>query len=441
MDILISIIAFIFVIGVMVLVHEWGHYIAAKKIGVAVEAFSIGFGPKLFGWKRGETEYKISALPIGGYVKMLAENPDEGATGDPREFQSRKRWERFIILFMGPLLNILLAYLIWVGIFMIGEQKEVWLTQPPVVEYVTPDSPAQKAGLITGDKVLAVNGTPMRTWEQFIYQVATSPRETITLTVERGGRQVELTAEPSEDPTSGIGSIGVAPIYPPVIEGIAADMPAARAGLQEGDIVVSIDGAPVNSYYDVYDTVTNYTEGAPALVLGITRGAETLQIPVTPVYDMGVSAWRIGISRPAMPKAAVSPGFFESFGAAAGRCVEMTANLYDVLVKMLSGKLSSKAISGPLEIAAISGRTAEQGLLPLLNLMAFISLNLGIVNLLPLPVLDGGQITILGIEGALRRDLSVKVKDWIMRVGVALLMLLMVFVVYQDIGKMISRMG
>ena len=464
MEILFSAIVFIFVIGIMVLVHEWGHFIAAKKIGVKVEAFSIGMGPVIFKWTKGETEYRISALPVGGYVKMLSENPDEGVTGDPKEYQSRKRWERFIILFMGPALNIVLAFLIWTGIIIMGEQKEEWLTKPATVEYVSPGGPGDKAGLEPGDTITAINGTKMKDWETMMYFVATNPRNELTLTYSRDGQQFTAKATPFEDPQNGIGTLGVTPGYPSVIAGVAKGLPADEAGLQDGDKVLSINGVPSNTYYDLFDEISRNTKLAYALRslsplapqinfsdkmlssfhavdLEVKRGEEIFHVNVSPVLDKATGSIRIGITRPPMDMITVHVGILDAFGMAAGRCVDMTVRLYDVLAKMLTAKLSSKAISGPLEIASISGQAASQGIVPLLNLIAFISLNLGIVNLLPLPVLDGGQITVLAIEGLIRRDLNQKIKEWIMRVGVAMLLLLMLLVISQDVMKLIVRMG
>lgn len=464
MEILVAVISFVFVIAVMILVHEWGHFIAAKKLGIKVEAFSIGFGPKLISWKRGETEYRISALPLGGYVKMLGENPDEEPTDDPRAFTSKARWQRFIVLIMGPALNLLLAFLIWTVILMAGEQKDAWLLEPPRAEYVTPGGPAFNAGIQPGDLILSVNGQEVGNWEQLIYKVATNPREEITVAVERDGNILEISVQPMEDETNGIGTIALMPAYPAIISELTPEGPAKRVGLQEGDKVIAIDGVKVNSFFDIQDAVLRHDSAGYALkTLGrtsplfamwetmidlthrieftVSRGEETLVFSISPEYDEQLGFKRIGISRPPMPTITVNRGPVEAISAAFEKCVTTTDRLFDILGRMLTGRLSSKAISGPVEIAAISGQAAAQGLIPLLNLMAFISLNLGIINLVPLPVLDGGQITLLAVEGIIRRDINMKVKEWIMRVGVFLLLLLMVLIITQDIGKLINRLG
>jgi len=463
-EIALSILAFVFVIGVMILVHEWGHFIAAKRLGIEVEVFSIGFGPKLFSWKRGETEYRICLLPVGGYVKMLAENPDEGTTGDPREFLSRARWERFIVLVMGAVFNILLAFLIWTAVLMIGEPKEKWLTEPARAVYIAPGGPADRAGVREGDVVAAFNGQPMADWEELLYAVATHPREEVEIRVLRGSGELSFRMRPYEDESSGIGSIGIGPGYPAVIAGVQEGMPAAEAGLRDGDVVEAINGLPVSSYYDIFDEVTRRTRLGHAM--GVWRDASPLAAPLerlldvahtleftvrregisfdvalSPEFDPEAGFRRIGIVRPPMEQVAVGVGPLEAVGGALERCLTTSGRLFDILARMITGRLSTRAVSGPVEIAAISGRTAEQGVMPFLNLIAFISLNLGIINLLPLPVLDGGGILILVIEGTARRDLSLKAKEWIMRVGVVLLLLLMALVIYQDIDKLIMRMG
>jgi regulator of sigma E protease len=466
-ELLISIVAFIFVIFVMILVHEVGHFASAKLVGVKVESFSIGFGPVLYRWKGRETEYRLSALPIGGYVKMLAENPDEGGpTGDPREFMSRTRLERFFILVAGPVLNILLAYLIWTGMLMVGEPKQEWLIQPPTADYIQPGGPADIAGIKQGDRIVSVNGERMDNWEDLYYVIATTPRDEMTVAVDRGGEIKAFKVKPVEDPIRGSGSIGIAPGFPAVISGLQPDSPAAKAGLQEGDQVISVGGKPVTSFNGIVDTVTARSRSIDALdaleglwpaldswhsLMRISseldlefvyrRGGEVGSAIVVPEYSPELGFRRVGIAQPPMPTVTVGMGPLEALAGGFDKVVTNSVRLYDVVAKLVTGKISTRAISGPVEIAAISGKAAEQGILSLLNIMAFISLNLGIINLLPLPILDGGSILILAIEGIARRDISLKTKEWIMRFGVFLLLLLMALVLFQDIDKLIMRMG
>lgn len=422
----------------MVLVHEYGHFIAAKKIGVTVEEFSIGFGPKILGWKRGGTEYKWCLLPLGGYVKMLGENPDEDVKGDPGEYQSRSRWERFIILIMGPVFNVLLAYLIWVAMLSGGEQKFQYLLDEPVVGHVTAGMPADDAGIQVGDRVLSVNGEEMETWEDLIFKVATSPRESLEFLIDREGQELVFTMQPVEGQARGGGSVGLAPYFPPKIADVDEGSPAEEAGIRPGDMIVSLNSNPVTSFQSMGEILAGYEGSMGSMTLVVEREGQRVDLSITPEFNEQTESYLIGITREPMAMAIVQYNFIESLGIAFERCVDMTVRLYQVVGKLFTGMLSTKAISGPIEIAAISGAAAQQGIMSLLGLMAFISLNLGIVNMLPLPVLDGGQILILGIEGAMRRDLSMKVKEWIMRVGIVLLLALMAFVIFQDIMKVVS---
>ena len=466
MEIISSIVVFLLVIFVMILVHEFGHFIAARMLGIGVEAFAIGFGPKLLSWQKGGTEYRLCVIPLGGYCKLIAENPDEGVTGDPREFLSRNRLERFFVYFMGPALNLLLAFLIWTGVLMIGEEKQVWLTEAPRADYLQPTGPAELAGIKEGDLILAVNGQPMATWEDLYYQIALSPREEMVLTVGRDGERLDYTVQPVEDPIAGSGSIGISPGFPPTVYGLSAGGPAAEAGLLDGDQIVTVNGIPVHSFNAVVNVVTIRSRMLDALdrlrytspLLGgwvwqlhkaidrdidivYERDGVTASAQIKPVFDPELGFRKIGIAQPPMPVVSVGVGFFDALAGAGGKMVDNTLRLYEVVSKMVTGRLGTRVISGPVEIATISGRTAEQGLIPLLNLMAFISLNLGVLNLLPLPVLDGGQIFIILIEGIIRRDISMKAKEWIMRIGVFLLLALMVLVIFQDIDKFIARLG
>jgi len=425
----------------MVLVHEYGHYIAAKTIGVKVEEFAIGFGPKIVGWKRGETEYKWCWLPLGGYVKMLGEEPGEDtekAGDDPRAYNNRKRWERFIILLAGPVFNLILAYLLWVLMMVGGQPKNAYLVEPPVVGHVMSGLPAEEVGILPGDRVVSVNGEEMKTWEDLIFKVAVSPREELTFVVDREGKELVFTMQPVEEETRGGGSVGLAPYISTEVGAVTEGSPADLAGVQVGDVITAIGDTTISSYQAVQEMMLAYTEDSGALQVTVDRNGIPTTMMITPEKDEEVDMYLLGIRRNEIPMVTVSHGLGDALVLAGNKCVEMSSKLFEVLGKLFSGMISPKAISGPIEIAAISGAAAQQGIMTLINLMAFISLNLGIVNLLPIPVMDGGQILILGVEGTLRRDLNMQVKEWIMRIGVALLLMLMAFIIFQDVMKLVG---
>jgi regulator of sigma E protease len=425
------------VLGIMVLVHEWGHFVVAKSFGVRVEVFSIGFGTRLWGWKRGDTDYRISALPLGGYVKMAGDNPLEERKGDPDEFLSKPRWQRVLIALAGPSMNIILAVLLFVGIYMGGSKQPAFLDHPMVLAGVLPDSTAQKAGLAAGDHVVRINGATNPTWDQARSElISTLPGHSISLVVDRGGQQVSVTVPAGQSLEDIFG-------YPPdrlIIATVSSGMPAERAGLHEGDEVTKVNGTPLGSGLE-FPSLVEQSQGRP-MDLEIQRGDRTMHLEVRAQQvgtRNGVTRWQIGVGLQ-------SGELVERrlpFGAAVVESVQtislMTRQVAYVVVELFRGNISLKQLEGPLGIARESGRAAREGVSELLSLMAMIGVNLAVLNLLPIPPLDGGHILLLFIEGTIRRDLSVRVKERFVTVSMVFLLLVFAIVMYNDVLKLIPH--
>ncbi len=434
--------AFVFVLGVMVLIHELGHFLAARYFDVRVEAFSIGFGPRLFGFRRGETDYKVCALPLGGFVKMAGENPSE-PTDDPRGFLAKPRWQRLIIAFMGPLFNVILAVVLLAGLFMVRYERLTFTTEPAVIGYVTRGSPADKAGIRQGDRIVALDGRETPTWESVMLTEIAGAHLTVRVTVERDGERVVVPVELGADEKTGIGSAGWserARVKLSPLEGKAA----AKAGVEEGDILVAVNGEPIYAPGQV-QTLIQDAAGKPVR-LELRRGSETIEREVTPelgkVPGMSEESWLIGVGlNPDYDRINTRLSLVEATRESIDQNVKNATLIFQVLGGMIEQRLSPKSITGPIGIARLSGEMARRGWPELIGLMAAISLNLGIFNLLPIPILDGGVITLLLFESVTRRDVSLVVKERIVQVGFVFLMLLFAFVMYNDIMKSLGTGG
>jgi len=434
-----SVVAFIFVVGIMVLVHEAGHFLAARYFDVKVESFSVGFGPRLFGVRRGETDYKVCALPLGGYVKMAGENPTE-PSDDPRAFMAKPRWQRLIIAFMGPAFNLALAVFLLTGLFMAHYERLETETAPPEIGYIRPESPAEKAGIQEGDRIVAINGEPATTWESVRMIEVVAPYETLEVTLERDGRRFTVSVPVGVDEATGAGDAGWGVIAPARFVDLMPDMPAAKAGVKAGDVLVSINGEPVQSWRKVTDLV-ELSEGAP-IQLTVRRDGELRSFEVTPVYHESADhgdAWRIGVRlEPVIEREVTQLSFGEAVRESLDQNAKSATLIFSFLKGLVEQRMSAKSLEGPIGIARLSGRAARNGWPELIGFMAIISLNLGILNLMPIPVLDGGMILMLLVESAMRRDFSLAVKERIVQTGLVFLILLFGFVMYNDIVKSLS---
>lgn len=427
-DILTNVLAFTFALGVIIFVHEFGHLVVAKAFNVRVTAFSLGFGPRLWGFRRGETDYRLSAVPLGGYVKLGGEQPDE-VTGDPREFLSKPRWQRVLVYLAGPAMNVVLAVVLIAVVFMLGTVILNLPDMPAVVGGVEAGSSAEAAGLQNGDLIVAIDGKEVDDWPDVTFALITAPGRPVALTVERAGRTFAATVTPAADERDGTGDLaGLIPQLLPSITTVERGGAADQAGIQSGDKVQGVDGRPMA---DIQEFVA-YISARPGvpIALELLREDRIVALTVVPA-DVGGSG-----------KIGVGIGYYQRYGPidavvqSARYNVQIVEQTFLVLGKIFTRQISAKsALAGPIEIAAQSGAAARNGFRYLIYLMGFISISIAIVNLLPIPILDGGQIFILLIEGTMRRDLSMRLKEMVAQVGFVLIVLLMLTVIYFDLAK------
>ncbi len=422
-----TLIYFLIVIGILVFVHEFGHFIMAKRAGVRVEKFSLGFGPRLVGFKKGDTEYVISALPLGGYVKMAGENPDEEPTGAPDEFQSKNIWQRAKIAATGPLTNILLAFMVMPLVFMIGTYSE----GPAKVGYVEKGSPAERAGFKAGDVIVRINGRNIADWTKALSLIAVNPETDVNVTVERHGEKKTLTLRPASATELKIGMSGLVPDMPAEVGRLKPGFPAEKAGLKVNDKILSVDGKTIY-HWNQFSTLVKESKGKK-LAFKIERGGKRMQLAVTPREDGG--RYVIGVE-PVMKLVFKKYGFFESVRLGFDKTIEFVDLTFITLRKLLTFNLSIKTLGGPVMIAQMSGQAAEAGLSTFLSLLAMISISLGILNLLPIPILDGGLILFLLIEAIRKKPLSRRTTEIAQSIGAAALITLIAVVSYNDVMRL-----
>jgi regulator of sigma E protease len=425
-----TILAFLFVLGVLIFVHELGHFMMARRLGVRVLTFSLGFGPKILKFRRGDTEYAISAIPLGGYVKMAGENPEDPRSGGPDEFLSKSKWERFQILIMGPLMNIALAVIVMAIVLMQGAEVPAYQDEPPVVGAVLPGSPAEKVGIRRGDRILTVAGDEVDTWEDLFLAIGTRAERDVAVTLLRDGNRVSTTVHPNAQTRFEVGDIGVLPNVSPIVDSVYAGEPAAKAGLKSGDVITAVNGENVAFRSQLIEMISRNANHE--IELTIRRDGRDERVKVTPEKrgDRGM----IGVSLREATKS-FKPTPLEAIGLSVQRNIEFGGLIFKTLGGLFVGETSPRQLMGPVAIAQLSGESAAAGWLALFTLMASISLNLGLLNLLPIPVLDGGHIFIMALEGIARRDFSMAVKEKMFLAGFVLLMMLMVTVIYNDLTR------
>ena len=445
-EFLVSVASFIVLVGVMVVVHEFGHFAVAKLCGVRVEAFSVGFGPRLFGLKYGDTDYKVCLLPLGGYVKMTGENAEQNLEGtggpqvdfsdDPGALTNHPRWQRMLIGVAGPVANFILAFVLMLFYFGVFNEVPAVELKTTTVEWVVPDSPAAQAGLETGDTITRFDNQDKPTWETVFDRVNINLNQNVPVTAERAGKTVALSLHvPAELKDGDIA--GMLPQYlsdPIAVKAVQPGTPAEEAGLRAGDSIQSVDGLPIHAV----PTLLAYMQAGhgKALTLNVVRKGAPLSLLAHPA-KLQSDSWMLGFAPVPPPfgnqplplkKAVVKSGDF---------CADNSFLIVEVLRRIFTHQVSVSQLSGPVGIARMAGEAAEmKGWFPKFGLASEISLNLGILNLMPFPILDGGMIVILLIESVIRRDINIEVKERIFQAAFVVLIVFFAFIIINDVTKL-----
>lgn len=430
-DITTNILAFILVLGFLIFAHEAGHFMFAKLFRVRVLVFSFGFGKRLFGFRSGDTDYRVSLIPLGGYVRMAGDTPEDNQVGAPDEFLSKPKWQRFLILFAGPAMNILIALGIVAAVAMIGTEE---LVTKPVIGQVLPDKPAAKAGLQAGDRIVSIDGEPMEDFDDVRLSISMNANTPLEVVYLRDGarRKTTLTPERENSDYGPVGRAGISYGIEPIVGRVEPDSPAAKAGARAGDRIVSAAGKPV---HEMSDFATASKEAKGALPIEVLRRGQKVALTLPPMREAE------DLGRGVVPQTTILKlSFIPALQYSVRENWKMLKYAGAAIARMFRPEGSVKELSGPISIARISGDMLRRGWLPTIMLMAMISLQLGVMNLLPIPVLDGGHIAILLVEGAARRDLSLRAKERIQQLGFAVLAALMIVVLYNDVISNVLRM-
>ena len=431
-----SIIVPLLVLAVIVVIHELGHFLVAKLFKIRVETFSVGFGPRLFGFRRGETDYRVSAFPLGGYVKMAGENPTDTMTGAPDEFSSKPRWQRFLVAAAGPAMNVVLAVGLLTGLYMYGTQVPAFSEGEAVVGAIEKGSPAEVAGVLSGDRIDEIDGKKRPNWEDVETRILTNADRKISLVLNRNGNTIETTVTPTRQGASETGYAGLRPHLQEtnVIDRIVPGSPAEKAGLLPGDAITAVNGAEIKteSGREIRESIRSLSEAQEPFPLAFIRGGERREALVSRIEQDGERIVGIGFVTPTIM-------IKETFSAAIRRSVvkniEYGTLIFQVLGKLVRREMSMKSVDGPIGIVRVTGQSYQAGFAPLLMLVAMISLNLGLMNLLPIPILDGGVMLLLALEGLMGQDLSLRLKERIVQFSFVFLLTLMAFVLYSDVVK------
>lgn len=444
------ILIFIVVLGPLIFFHELGHFLFARLMGVGVERFSLGFGPRLFGKTIGRTDYRVSLLPLGGYVKMIGDEPDKplDPKDEPYSFNKKPVGRRALIVAAGPFFNLVLAVLIYVSIFYFWGIQTI----RPVVRDVAANSPAQQAGLQSGDVIVDIDGAPVDNWDDINTALAQGQGRALSIRYRRQDQMFTVQVHPKlVNMTDYYGDslteydIGIEPYMArkAVVDDVVKGKPADLANLKQGDQIIAINGQPVDRWETMQNIVAE--SRGETLAFAIQRGDEQFTVDITPEEgqerdELGVkhTVFRIGIMSTGnmlleQDRMRVELGLLDSLKRGFGQTWTITEATGVFLVKLVQRKVPKEAIGGPIRIAQMAEREARMGFLRLVNFIAIISVSLAVLNLLPIPVLDGGHLLFFAIEAVQRKPISLRSREFAQQIGVFLLILLMIFVFYNDI--------
>ena len=431
---LITLIAFLVVLGILIFIHELGHFLAARHVGVRVEAFSVGFPPTLWGKKIGDTEYRISWIPVGGYVKLFGQNVDDEDPNDPTNYAYKTLFQRLYILTAGPLMNLLFALIFMPLVFWIGMETPAYLDDSPRIKDVQDGSYSQKLGIRANDEIIAINGTFVKNWEELHNTMGSiPPSETLVFDIDRKGNSIYI--EGSAIEMHRLGSMGWSPYLVPVVGGFSSGSPAERAGIKVGDKITRINELVIGDWTDISPSVQKIMTAESkkpdsTLKVELERNSEVKLVEVTPFFETNSQRWLLGMS---MSKKFRSHSLGESFALGISRLWFITKGTFSFLGQMFKGEGSMDDLGGPVKIGMVIGDAVRSGISDLFFLMAFISLQLGIFNLLPIPALDGGHILMLLIEKINGKPLSTAIRERTQMIGFSALLFLMIFVTWNDL--------